>query len=214
MLLILAFQHFFLLFYFIFLNLNGIGNFACVSTLKTKSLRFFMWQTALRVDVRICLTRPILEQLAQIRIFYLHTSYYERKKIANLLNLGLSQSIFPNFWLIYLTLTPTFTTWTYFQDENHLIIWNANKWLKKGSLSITTCFLSICLGIPGSWPLRRKSLRLPDTLISNTDLKIRSRSQPGPCKHCSQLQGSRNLLYILSRFRDQMNQVQECAFCP
>lgn len=103
---------------------------------------------------------------------YTYRLLWKEKKLQTLLNLGLSQSISPDFWWIYWTLTPTFTTWTYFQDERPLRICSSNKWQgRKRSLSINTCFRSICLGVPGRWSIKRGSRRLPETLVANTILK-------------------------------------------
>lgn len=127
--------------------------------------------------------------LAQILIFICHTDYHERKKSQTCLSL--TQIIPPNFWLISLLLPPTLTTWTYFQDG---ITWEfeiRTNDRKRGSLS---CQLFVTYFYPGSWPLTSRSLRLPKTLASGTNLKLCSKAQPGPCGHCSQHRWSRNLL--------------------
>lgn len=73
---------------------------------------------------------------------------------------------------------------------------------------------SLLTSIPGSWPLSKRSLRLPKTLTSDTNLKLGSEALPGPRGHCNQHQWNRNSLYILPCFGDQINQVQEFPFYP
>lgn len=84
---------------------------------------------------------------------------------------------------------------------------------KEKVLAVNSCFLHYLPWHP--WELIFKwSLRPPKTLAFNVNLKICSKTQPGPCGHWSQLHWYRKLLYLLPCFSDQFNQVQELPFYP
>lgn len=126
----------------------------------------------LEADFLIWLIGNIQNIFWFIHLILTTTNNYYKRKILGLLNLGLTQNIPPNFWLISLIHSPTFTTWIYFQDgilENlRLEPMTEKKW----AIMLSNASFFIHLGLPACWPPNKRALKPPKTFISNTSLQM------------------------------------------